>query len=98
VSRPTPSTRRSPSRLQHVHPDADRLFAELVRVTDDLVVTVENERGAGAGVVNYVDDGVPLYYRDWGAVFTALGLVEVAVVEGERDTTRAFRPPDRVDC
>jgi hypothetical protein len=67
------------------------------------VITVENEPdpdpGLGADGVDYVDDGVPLYYRDWRAVFTDLGLVEVATTEGEgeRDTTRAFRPPGRVD-
>jgi SAM-dependent methyltransferase len=29
--------------LQHVHPDAEWVFEELVRITDDLLVTVENE-------------------------------------------------------
>jgi len=29
--------------LQHVHPDAAWVFEELVRITDDLLVTVENE-------------------------------------------------------
>jgi SAM-dependent methyltransferase len=81
--------------LQHVHPDSDRLFGEVVRVTDDIVVTVENEPETAADGVNYVDDDVPLYYRDWHDVFTDLGLAEVAAVEGDRDTTRAFRPPDR---
>ena len=83
--------------LQHVHPDAAPAFAELVRVTGDLLVTVENEAGTGDGDVNCVDDDLPLYYRDWRAVFEDLGLVEVAVHEGDRDTTRAFRPPGRVD-
>lgn len=83
--------------LQHVHPDAETVFAELVRVTSDLLVTVENEDGHADGDVNYVDDDLPLYYRDWSAVFEDLGLVEVAVHKGDRDTTRAFRPPDRID-
>ena len=83
--------------LQHVHPDAEWVFADLVRVTSDLLVTVENEDGNADGDVNYVDDDLPLYYRDWGAVFEDLGLVEVATHEGDRDTTRAFRPPERVD-
>jgi SAM-dependent methyltransferase len=83
--------------LQHVHPDAEWVFAELVRVTADLLVTVENEDGVADGDVNYVDEGLPLYYRDWGAVFRDLGMVEVAVHEGDHDTTRAFRPPDRTD-
>jgi SAM-dependent methyltransferase len=83
--------------LQHVHPEAEGVFAELVRVTADLVVTVEAEDGRADGDVNYVDDDLPLYYRDWSAVFEDLGLVEVETHEGGRDTVRAFRPPDRTD-
>jgi len=33
--------------LQHVHPESEWVFEELVRITDDLLVTVENE-GPGA--------------------------------------------------
>ncbi|WP_339105623.1 class I SAM-dependent methyltransferase [Haloterrigena salinisoli] len=29
--------------LQHLHPDAEWVFEELVRITDDLLITVENE-------------------------------------------------------
>ena len=83
--------------LQHIHPDAEWVFAELARVTADLVVTVENEGDDADGGVNYVDEGLPLFYRDWGAVFEDLGLVEVAVHDGDRDTTRAFRHPERID-
>ncbi|TKX51849.1 class I SAM-dependent methyltransferase, partial [Halorubrum sp. SP3] len=43
---------------------------------------------------NYVDDETPLYYRDWGEVFTSLGLIEVDVVRGDRDTARTFRVTD----
>jgi hypothetical protein len=73
------------------------VFAELARITDDLLVTVENEGEDGEGV-NHVSDDVVLHYRDWNAVFTDCGLVEVASQEGERDTLRAFRTPtaDRV--
>lgn len=116
--------------LQHLHPDAEWVFAELGRVTDDLLVTVENEgpggreaksdraradsagRGDPAGDeregtddadeteagkhstetgVNYVAEGIPLYYRNWERVFTDLGLVAVEHVDGDRDTVRAFR-------
>ena len=42
--------------------------------------------------VNYVADGVPLYYRDWHRVFTERGFVQVAAESVERDTVRAFRP------
>ena len=81
--------------LQHIHPDAEWVFEELARITDDLVVTVENEGGddseSGDPEVNYVREDVPLYYRDWNRVFTDLGLVEVAAESRKRDTVRAFR-------
>lgn len=79
--------------LQHIHPDAEWVFPELARITDDLLVTVENEGEDGEGV-NHVSDDVVLHYRDWNAVFTGCGLVEVASREGERDTLRAFRVPE----
>jgi SAM-dependent methyltransferase len=81
--------------LQHIHPDVEWVFAELARITDDLLVTVENEgEAAGDDVeVNYVNDDVPLYYRDWDRVFTDLGLEAVTVRSGDRDTSRAFRQP-----
>ena len=92
--------------LQHLHPDLEWVFAELSRITDDLLVTVENE-GVGdcenepedAGTdrrstdpeVNYINDDFPLYYRNWKQIFTGLGFVEVDVRSGERDTVRTFR-------
>ncbi|MDS0282865.1 class I SAM-dependent methyltransferase [Haloarcula onubensis] len=79
--------------LQHIHPDAEWVFAELARITGDLLVTVENESGE-AGTVNHVDDQLPLYYRDWRRVFTDLGFEEVESVERKRDTMRVFRAGD----
>lgn len=84
--------------LQHVHPDAEWVLDELVRITDDLLVTVENEGGDDASGsadsdVNYVNDDFPLYYRDWNGVFTARGLEEIYSEEGGRDTVRTFRKP-----
>jgi 2-polyprenyl-3-methyl-5-hydroxy-6-metoxy-1,4-benzoquinol methylase len=76
--------------LQHIHPDATWVFEELARISRDLVVTVENESGE-YGSVNHVDDQLPLYYRDWRAVFTELGLSEVETMERKRDTVRVFR-------
>jgi len=81
--------------LQHVHPDAEWVFDEIARTTADLVVTVENE-GDGEEPpaeteVNHVRECLPLYYRDWRAVFTDLGFEQVAVEVGDRDTLRAFR-------
>lgn len=84
--------------LQHLHPDVSWVFGELARITGDLLITVENEGGAGSagsGDVNYVNDEFPLYYRDWNGVFTDLGLVEIDVdvesASDRRDTLRAFR-------
>jgi len=90
--------------LQHLHPDVEWVFAELARIAGDLLVTVENEGGDDRDPspdpeVNYVDDDVPLYYRDWHRVFTELGFVEVDVGvdagSSDRDTVRAFRRRDR---
>lgn len=75
--------------LQHIHPDAEWVFAELARITEDLLVTVENE-GEDDEELNYVNDEVPLHYRDWHAVFTGLGLTEDETRAGDRDTIRAF--------
>jgi SAM-dependent methyltransferase len=83
--------------LQHVHPDAEWVFAELARVTDDLLVTVENEGDDDQAEtteqdVNYVNDEFPLHYRNWNRIFTDLGFEEIAVSSNGRDTTRAFQP------
>jgi SAM-dependent methyltransferase len=90
--------------LQHLHPDLEWVFEELARITGDLLVVVENEgenggetgsegtSAASSTDVNYVDDGVPLYYRDWNRIFTELGLREVERSSDGRDTVRAFRP------
>jgi SAM-dependent methyltransferase len=108
--------------LQHLHPDAEWVFAELARVAGTLLVTVENEGSDGADsdgngtddvdhaddergpngadggedgetpAVNYIEDDFPLYYRDWNAIFTGVGLTEVASESLDRDTFRAFKP------
>lgn len=83
--------------LQHIHPDDAWVFDDLARIAGDLLVTVENEDGHADGDVNYVDDDLPLYYRDWSAVFEDRGLVEVAAFERDRDTVRAFRQPERTN-
>ncbi|WP_101295467.1 class I SAM-dependent methyltransferase [Halegenticoccus soli] len=84
--------------LQHIHPDDGWIFEELARITDELLVTVENEgdehRRPSEPAVNYIDGDFPLYYRNWGRVFAALGFVEVETERGERDTLRAFRSPE----
>lgn len=79
--------------LQHVHPDCEWVFAELARITDDLLVTVESEPESDDPEerVTYVDDDFPLYRRDWHRVFTDLGLAEVESAATKRDQLRAFR-------
>lgn len=81
--------------LQHVHPAAEWAFADLHRITGDLLVTVENESEddrADGSAVTYVDEGLPLYHRDWNAVFSDAGFVEIESRSIGRDTLRAFRP------
>ncbi|MEF8772777.1 class I SAM-dependent methyltransferase [Halodesulfurarchaeum sp.] len=84
--------------LQHLHPDSSWVFAELARITGSLLITIENEGGKGKAEaptdVNYVDTDVPLYYRDWNEIFTALGLTELEAETGPRDTIRTFAVSD----
>lgn len=85
--------------LQHLPPTSESAFAELARVADDLLVTVENEgeeadRDSGEGV-SYVDGEIPLYYRRWDRVFEDLGFVERESRSLKRDTLRVFRRSDR---
>ena len=82
--------------LQHVHPDNEWVFEELVRVTADLLITAENEgnspqRGREDATVSYVDDDFPLYHRNWKEVFSSLGLAQLIHEPGKRDTVRVFR-------
>jgi len=84
--------------LQHVPPGNAWVFEELVRVAGDLLVTAENEgngprRGREGDAVSYVDDDVPLYYRDWKRVFSELGSAQLLCEPGARDTVRVFRVP-----
>ncbi|MFW6458929.1 MAG: class I SAM-dependent methyltransferase [Halodesulfurarchaeum sp.] len=80
--------------LQHIHPESAWIFDELVRIAEDLLLTVENEgddEDRSAKTVTYVSEDIPLYHRDWKQIFTDRGLLEVAAVVGERDTRRTFR-------
>ncbi|NHN60598.1 MULTISPECIES: class I SAM-dependent methyltransferase [Halorussus] len=82
--------------LQHVHPDNAWAFEELIRVTDDLLITAENEgnspmRGREGAEVSYVHDDFPLYHRNWKDVFSELGLAQLLSEPGKRDTVRVFR-------
>ncbi|ELY52230.1 class I SAM-dependent methyltransferase [Natronolimnohabitans innermongolicus] len=55
--------------------------------------------GPNGSNVSYVNGDFPLYHRDWNAIFTERGFVEIDVRSTKRDTVRAFRPaserPDR---
>ncbi|QDX41305.1 class I SAM-dependent methyltransferase [Salarchaeum sp. JOR-1] len=80
--------------LQHVHPEDGWVFEEVVRVTDDLLATAENEGNnptAGDQDVSYVNDDFPLYHRDWKRVFGDLGAAELLCEPTSRDTIRVFR-------
>jgi len=83
--------------LQHIPPENEWVFADLARITNDLLVTAENEgngpqRGRDEGV-NYVHGEFPLYYREWKRVFTDLGFAQVLSEPTNRDTIRVFRTP-----
>ncbi|WP_435129012.1 class I SAM-dependent methyltransferase [Halobaculum sp. D14] len=96
--------------LQHLHPDSAWAFADVARVAAERIVTVENESEAPADdaasgdsrddgsdadpSVNYVDDGLPLYYRNWRDVFSGVGAEQIHSEELRRDTLRVFRAPD----
>lgn len=82
--------------LQHVHPNASWIFAEIGRITEDLIITVENERPTGPDDegVTYVDEDLPLYHRKWDDVFGDLGYTQISVRDGERDTVRVFEPTE----
>ena len=82
--------------LQHVHPENEWVFEELIRVTSDLLVTAENEgnspqRGRAEETVSCVNDDFPLYHRNWKQVFTDLGLAQLLCEPTKRDTIRVFR-------
>lgn len=80
--------------LQHLHHDHEWVFDEVARVADELLVTVEVEADGDPPpepAVKYVDGDFPLYRRDWGRVFTALGFEEVESLAAGRDTMRVFR-------
>lgn len=55
--------------LEHLHPDSAFVFEEMVRIAP-VVVTVEDERGTSPRHVP----------RDYGAVFTRLGMTEIESV------------------
>ena len=82
--------------LQHVHPDDEWVFEDVVRVSDDLVITAENEgnspdRGREGLDVSCVDDESPLAHRNWKQVFTDLGRAQLLCEPTSRDTIRVFR-------
>ena len=76
--------------LQHIHPDNAWVFEDIARVTDDRLLTMENEPdGDELLAVTNVDD-VPLYFRNWERIFGDLGWRQVHSSEGDIDTFRVF--------
>lgn len=83
--------------LQHVHPQDDRVFTELVRIAKRRLITIEIESPSHDdpdGSVTYIADGLPLYYRDWGQIFTDKGMVEVTSRPVGTATLREFAFPE----
>jgi SAM-dependent methyltransferase len=60
--------------LEHIHADSEWIFGEMVRVTRDALITIEDERG-----VSWRH-----FPRDYGRVFTGLGLNEIANINCAR--------------
>ena len=84
--------------LQHLPPDSGWVFAEVARITDELLLTVENEgeddeHSSAESSVEYIDD-FPLYHREWDDVFTGFGFVDAYSRPAEMDTLRVFRPAE----
>lgn len=52
--------------LEHLHPESEHVFAEMVRVSKTLLVTVEDEKGLSERH----------YARNYARVFSQLGMVE----------------------
>lgn len=83
--------------LQHIHPEAEWVFDDLVRITDGYLLTAEIEKDAVAGqhTANYVqhaEGDIPIYYRNWRTVFTDRGCIETDATENGPITIRTFRP------
>lgn len=88
--------------LQHIHRDNEWVFEHVGRIANDVLVTVELEGGADKdrssdSTVTYLNDDLPLYYRDWNHVFAECGFFEVDSRQIDRDTLRVFRRDTR-DC
>ncbi len=79
--------------LEHIHTDSDWIFAEIARLTGQVLLTIEDERGVAFA-------NVP---RDYRKVFEPLGLVQVECLDatdieglGPGFQARVFkRPPTR---
>lgn len=54
--------------LEHIHADSEWVFGEMVRITRHALITIEDERGVSRRH----------FPRDYGEVFGALGLKEIA--------------------
>lgn len=57
--------------LEHIHTDSEWVFGEMVRITRNALITIEDERGISRRH----------FPRDYGEVFAALGLKEIETVD-----------------
>lgn len=85
--------------LQHLHPDDEWVFDELTRITNRLLITVENEGetpdGDGMGArVRYVNGEFPIFYRNWKQIFEGRGLIPLLDAPSALDTIRVFQQPN----
>lgn len=83
--------------LELLHPDSEWVFEELTRITDDLLITVENEGEDEYSSVEFAVediDGFPIYYRKYEPIFTDLGFEEFFSEQQEMDVFRVFRKTD----
>lgn len=81
--------------LQHLHPDVDWVHADLARITDGLLITIENEGDTIGYETNEYDevainDEFPLYKRNWETIFTEAGFRTLETTTHRRFTIRTF--------
>ncbi|MFP8956263.1 class I SAM-dependent methyltransferase [Natrialbaceae archaeon A-CW3] len=76
--------------LQHIHPENEWVFEEIARITDDLLLTMENEPDDDQLMTTKQVEDFPLYFRRWKPIFTDFGLTHVTSTENQIDTLRVF--------
>ncbi|WP_459889443.1 class I SAM-dependent methyltransferase [Halostagnicola bangensis] len=88
--------------LEIIPPKNDWVFGEIARITDDALITVEEEPAnpTGRPIQNRPvreTDGFPVFRRRWSDIFSEYGFDSNTVVEQDsvpEDTVRVFRRSD----